>query len=42
MHRGCFDIAEVYGKDTFLMIDKFGTDKMPMFFTIKGRIDGIK
>ncbi|MEY0970311.1 D-lactate dehydrogenase [Providencia huaxiensis] len=41
MHRGCFDIAEVYGKDTFLMIDKFGTDKMPIFFTIKGRIDAV-
>ncbi|UPS61349.1 D-lactate dehydrogenase [Providencia rettgeri] len=41
MHRGCFDIAEVYGKDTFLMIDKFGTDKMPMFFTLKGRIDAV-
>lgn len=41
MHRGCFDIAEIYGKDTFLMIDKFGTDKMPMFFTIKGRIDAV-
>ncbi len=41
MHRGCFDIAEIYGKDTFLMIDKFGTDKMPMFFTIKGRMDAI-
>lgn len=41
MHRGCFDIAEVYGKDTFLMIDKFGTDKMPVFFTIKGRIDAV-
>lgn len=41
MHRGCFDIAEVYGKDTFLMIDKFGTDKMPLFFTIKGRIDAV-
>lgn len=41
MHRGCFDIAEVYGKDTFLMIDKFGTDKMPMFFTMKGRIDAV-
>lgn len=41
MHRGCFDIAEIYGKDTFLMIDKFGTDKMPKFFTIKGRIDAV-
>ncbi|VTR52546.1 D-lactate dehydrogenase [Serratia fonticola] len=27
MHRDIFDIAEVYGKDTFMMIDKLGTDK---------------
>ena len=39
MHRDIFDIAEVYGKDTFVMIDKLGTDKMPLFFTLKGRID---
>lgn len=39
MHRDIFDIAEVYGKDTFVMIDKLGTDKMPMFFTLKGRVD---
>jgi len=39
MHRDIYDIAEVYGKDTFLMIDKLGTDKMPLFFTLKGRID---
>ncbi|OAE07812.1 D-lactate dehydrogenase [Pantoea sp. OXWO6B1] len=40
MHRDIYDIAEVYGKDTFLMIDKLGTDKMPLFFTLKGRVDG--
>ncbi|WP_017349429.1 D-lactate dehydrogenase [Pantoea sp. A4] len=39
MHRDIYDIAEVYGKDTFLMIDKLGTDKMPQFFTLKGRMD---
>lgn len=39
MHRDIYDIAEVYGKDTFLMIDKLGTDKMPRFFALKGRID---
>lgn len=39
MHRDIFDIAEVYGKDTFLMIDRLGTDKMPLFFTLKGRLD---
>lgn len=36
MHRDIYDIAEKYGKDTFLMIDKLGTDKMPFFFTMKG------
>jgi D-lactate dehydrogenase len=39
MHRDIFDIAEVYGKDTFMMIDKLGIDQMPRFFTLKGRVD---
>ncbi|RWR02132.1 lactate dehydrogenase [[Pantoea] beijingensis] len=41
MHRDIFDIAEVYGKDAFVMIDKLGTDKMPLFFTLKGRADAL-
>lgn len=41
MHRDIYDIAERYGKDTFLMIDKLGTDKMPFFFTLKGRTDAM-
>ncbi|MDY0887073.1 D-lactate dehydrogenase [Kosakonia cowanii] len=41
MHRDIYDIAERYGKDTFLMIDKLGTDKMPLFFNIKGRTDAL-
>jgi D-lactate dehydrogenase len=41
MHRDIYDIAERYGKDTFLMIDKLGTDKMPLFFNIKGRTDAM-
>ncbi len=41
LHRDIFDIAEVYGKDTFVMIDKLGTDKMPLFFTLKGRADAL-
>lgn len=40
MHRDIFDIAAHYGKDTFAMIDKLGTDKMPKFFTLKSKIDG--
>lgn len=39
MHRDIFDVAEHYGKDTFMMINKFGTEQMPRFFTLKGRID---
>ncbi|VFT68568.1 D-lactate dehydrogenase [Escherichia coli] len=41
MHRDIYDIAEKYGKDTFLMIDKLGTDKMPFFFNLKGRTDAM-
>lgn len=39
MHRDIFDITEVYGKDTFMMIDRLGTDKMPQMFTAKGKFD---
>ncbi|QPR29577.1 D-lactate dehydrogenase [Edwardsiella hoshinae] len=41
MHRDIFDIAERYGKDTFLMIEKLGTERMPFFFNLKGRIDAL-
>lgn len=39
MHREAFAVTRVYGKDTFVMIDKLGTEFMPRFFTLKGRID---
>lgn len=39
MHRDIFDIAEVYGKDTFVMINSMGTNNIPRFFTLKGKID---
>ncbi|MEO0485752.1 MAG: D-lactate dehydrogenase [Pseudomonadota bacterium] len=39
MQREVFDITERYGKDTVLMIDKLGTDRLPMFFAIKGQVD---
>ncbi|MGS9159721.1 D-lactate dehydrogenase, partial [Salmonella enterica subsp. enterica serovar Infantis] len=41
MHLDIYDIAEQYGKDNFLMIDKLGTDKMPFFFKLKGRTDAM-
>ncbi|MCY4335180.1 MAG: D-lactate dehydrogenase [Litoreibacter sp.] len=39
VHRECFDIAAKYGKDTLVMIDKLGTDRLPMFFALKGKVD---
>ncbi|RMX04853.1 D-lactate dehydrogenase [Corticibacter populi] len=40
IHRTAYDIGEKYGKDTFLLIDKFGTAKVPGAFALKSRIDG--
>lgn len=40
IHRDAFDIGAEYGKDTFLLIDRFGTDKVPKAFALKSRIDG--
>ncbi len=39
LHRECFDIAKRYGKDTLLMIHWFGTDRLPLFFALKGAMD---
>lgn len=39
MHAEVFDIADVYGKDTMVMIDRLGTDRLPLFFAIKGAVD---
>ncbi|WP_424973614.1 D-lactate dehydrogenase [Dinoroseobacter sp. S124A] len=39
MQREIFDISEKYGKDTVMMINWLGTDKLPMFFAIKGAVD---
>jgi D-lactate dehydrogenase (quinone) len=41
MHRDAFNIAEKYGKDTFLMIDRFGTRRLPTFFNLKGSWDNL-
>ncbi|EGG95416.1 D-Lactate dehydrogenase [gamma proteobacterium IMCC1989] len=38
MHREAFDIAEQYGKDVTIMIDRLGTRHLPKLFAIKGRI----
>lgn len=39
MHRDAYDIAATYGKDTFLAIEKLGTDRLPAFFAAKARFD---
>lgn len=41
MHRDAFDIAERYGKDTFLAIRHLGTARLPAFFALKGRVDAL-
>jgi D-lactate dehydrogenase (quinone) len=39
VHRGAFDIAERYGKDTFLLIRTLGTAQLPKFFALKSKFD---
>ena len=41
LHRDAFDIAQTYGKDTFLAIRHLGTDRLPAFFALKARIDAL-
>ena len=39
MHRDMFDACRTYGKDTFMLIHYLGSDVMPKFFALKGRLD---
>lgn len=39
MHRDIFDVAEKYGKDTFLSVLYLGTQRLPKLFALKGRFD---
>ena len=39
MHAECFDISAKYGKDTLVLIDKLGTDRLPTLFAFKGKVD---
>ncbi len=41
LHRAAFDIAERYGKDTFLAIRWFGSARLPKLFALKSRVDAI-
>lgn len=39
IHREAFDLAERFGKDTFLAIRLLGTDRLPRLFALKAAID---
>lgn len=39
MERGIFDLTTTYGKDTVMMIDWLGTERLPTFFALKGAVD---
>lgn len=39
IHRDAFNIAEIYGKDTFLAIERLGTDRLPQLFALKAKFD---
>ncbi len=39
MHRDAFDIADRYGKDTVIAIERLGTARLPALFALKNRID---
>ncbi|OZI71257.1 D-lactate dehydrogenase [Bordetella genomosp. 12] len=41
LHRDAFDIADVYGKDTFITIRKLGTARIPKFFAAKAWFDNV-
>ncbi len=39
IHRTAFDIADVYGRDTMAVIERLGTDRLPMLFAAKAWVD---
>lgn len=39
MHRSAYDISRRYGKDLFLFVQFFGTDRVPLAFASKSRFD---
>lgn len=41
LHRVAFNVAEKYGKDTFLMIHYLGTSRLPRLFALKAKMDNI-
>ncbi|RUT28860.1 D-lactate dehydrogenase [Arsenicitalea aurantiaca] len=41
LHRDGYDLTRKYGKDIFLLIKTFGTDRVPQAFAMKSWVDGL-
>lgn len=41
IHRDAYVLAERYGKDTVLAIERLGTDRLPALFALKSRVEGV-
>lgn len=41
LHREAFDLADKYGKDQFVMIERLGTERLPAIFALKARLDAL-
>ena len=41
LHRDCYDAAKKYSKDTFVIIEKMGTNFLPTLFELKRKADHI-
>ena len=41
LHRDCYDAAKKYSKDTFLVIERLGTNFLPTLFELKRKVDNI-
>jgi D-lactate dehydrogenase len=39
IHREAFDLADRFGKDTVIAIRRLGTDRLPLLFALKAKID---
>ena len=39
LHRDCYDAAKKYSKDTFVVLDKLGTNFLPTLFEFKRSVD---
>ncbi|MBV2143008.1 D-lactate dehydrogenase [Falsochrobactrum sp. TDYN1] len=41
MHSSAYALSQQYGKDLFLFLQAFGTDRIPLAFALKSRFDAI-